>query len=61
MAVPDCGLDRTATQKIVASVLRGKASDKIQDAIADKVPEEYKDAANDLLKGLFGGKKKKDE
>jgi len=58
--VPDCGLDRSATQKIVAGVLRGSAGDKLQEAIADKVPDEYKDAANDLLKGLFGGKKKKD-
>ena len=61
MAEPDCGLDRGATQKLVTSVLRGQAGSKIQDAIADKVPDEYKDAANDLLKGLFGGKKKKDE
>ena len=60
LEVPDCGLDRSATQKIVGNVLRGQASSKIQDAIADKVPEEYKDAANDLLKGLFG-RKKKDE
>jgi len=60
MEEPECGLDRTASQKLVAGVLRGTASSKIQDAIADKVPDEYKDAANDLLKGLFGGKKKKD-
>ena len=58
---PECGLDRTATQKVVAAVLRGSAGDKLQEAIADKVPDEYKDAANDLLKGLFGSKKKKDE
>jgi len=58
MTEPDCGLDRTATQKIVAGVLRGSATNKIQDVIADKVPEEYKEVANDLLKGLFGGKKK---
>ncbi len=61
MAAPDCGLDRSATQKIVASMLRGKAGAKLQDAIADKVPEEYKEAANELLKGLLGGKKKKEE
>ena len=59
MTEPDCGLDRSATQKVVASVLRGEAGSKIQDAIADKVPEEYQDAANDLLEGLFGKKKKK--
>ena len=61
MAEPDCGLDRNATQKIVAGVLRGSAGSKIQDAIADKVPEKYQDAANDLLKGLFGSGKKKDD
>ena len=58
MSEPDCGLDRSATQTIIAGVLRGEASSKIQDAIADKVPDEYKEAAGGLLKGLFGGKKK---
>jgi len=58
MTEPDCGLDRAATQKLMASVLRSQAGSKIQDAIADKVPEEYKEVANDLLKGIFGRKKK---
>lgn len=58
MTEPDCGLDRTATQKLVTSVLRGQAGSRLQEVIADKVPDEYKEVANDLLKGLFGGKKK---
>lgn len=61
MTEPDCGLDRGATQQLITSVMRGQAGAKIQDAIADKVPDEYKEQANDLLKGLFGKKKKKDE
>ena len=60
MTEPDCGLDRGATQKLVTSVLRGQAGSKIKDAITDKLPDEYKEAAGGLLKGLFGGKKKKD-
>jgi hypothetical protein len=61
VAEPDCGIDRSATQKVITAMLRGQAGSKLEDAIADKVPDEYKEQAKDLLKGLgLFGKKKKD-
>ncbi len=61
VAEPDCGIDRSATQKVIAAVLRGQAGSKLQDAIADKVPDKYKEQAKGLLKGLgLFGKKKED-
>ena len=58
MAEPECGLDQGAAQKIVASMLRGGAGDKLEKILDDKLGDKVPDGAKDLLKGLFGKKKK---
>ncbi|MEM1436899.1 MAG: AsmA family protein [Pseudomonadota bacterium] len=57
--VPDCGLDSEAAQQTLADYasgrLKGEASEKLDELLQEKVPEEYQESAKELLKGLFGG------
>lgn len=61
MAVPSCGFDAEAGKqtlaKLAANRARQEAGDKLDEVIGEKVPEEYRDAAKGLLKGLLGGDK----
>lgn len=58
MEEPSCGLDGSRVDDVLKAAAAGQASEKVDELIEDKVPEEYRDAAKGLLKGLFGGKKK---
>lgn len=61
---PACSLDRDNAQKVLAQLAankaRGKVSEKLDKALEDKVPEEYRETAREALKGLGGLFKKKD-
>ncbi len=55
---PDCGLDKSEAQNtlqtIAANRARSEIDEKLDEAISDKVPEEYQDKAREALKGLGG-------
>ena len=61
---PQCGLDAAAAQRslaaLAASKARGRVSEELDDVIADKVPEEYRETAREALKSFGGLFKKKD-
>jgi hypothetical protein len=61
LSTPDCGLDKAATQTVLRNIAAAKANRqvdrKIDEALEDKVPEEYREDAKKLLDGIFGRKK----
>jgi len=59
LAAPKCGADEDGTRQLVADALSGKnpeAKKKLDKAIDEKVPEQYRDAARSLLEMLNKGK-----
>ncbi len=64
VSAPSCGLDSQAAQgalaRLAAKRARGKIDEKIDEALEDKVPEEYRDTAKKALKGLGDLLRKKD-
>lgn len=58
MEEPSCGLDTAAAQATLRDYAtgraRGEATVKLNEAIDEKVPEEYRESARGLLKGLGG-------
>jgi uncharacterized protein involved in outer membrane biogenesis len=59
LASPKCGADDEGTRQLVADALSGKnpeAKKKLDRAIDEKVPEQYRDAARSLLEMLNKGK-----
>ncbi len=59
LAAPKCGADEDGTRQLVADALSGKnpeAKARLDKAIDEKVPEQYRDAAKSLLEMLNKGK-----
>jgi uncharacterized protein involved in outer membrane biogenesis len=59
LAAPKCGADEEGTRQLVADALSGKnpeAKKRLDKAIDEKVPEQYRDAARSLLEMLNKGK-----
>ncbi len=59
LAAPKCGADEDGTRQLVADALSGKnpeAKQRLDRAIDEKVPEQYRDAARSLLEMLNKGK-----
>ena len=57
MTEPQCGLDTSASERIVKDIAAGQArrkvDEKLDEAIADKVPEAYQEDAKKLIEGLL--------
>ncbi len=57
MTEPQCGLDTSASKQIVKDIAAGQArrkvDEKLDEAIADKVPEAYQEDARKLIEGLL--------
>src|SRR5262245_29043882 len=62
---PQCTADQEGVKKLIASALSGQGNPEMQrkldKAIEERVPEQYRDAARDLLKGLFGQPQPKEQ
>ena len=61
LAAPKCGADDEGTRQLIADALSGKdpkAKEKLDKAIDEKVPEQYRDAARSLLEMLNKGSQK---
>jgi hypothetical protein len=64
LAAPKCGADDEGTRQLIANALSGKdpkAKEKLDKAIDEKVPEQYRDAARSLLEMLNKGSHKGDQ
>jgi AsmA protein len=62
IAAPKCGADEEGTRQLIADALSGKnpeAKEKLDKAIDEKVPEQYRDAARSLLEMLNKGNQQK--
>lgn len=54
LSTTPCGVDADAAGKVVARILARKGSAELEKVIDEQVPEELRDAAKGLLRGLFG-------
>lgn len=56
-----CGFDQDAAGPLIAQVMASKAGDKVRAKLQEKLPEDLRGPAQQLLQGLFGAPPKQQE